>query len=102
MSSTLILAIIPKISLVFFFMKWLFSLALFGLTIKYLLLFCGTLSCFLGTFFSLAQLRVKRLLIYSSIGQVGFIVSGLALASIEGFTATLLFLIIYIVTAILV
>lgn len=102
MSSTLIIAIIPKISLVFFFMKWLFSLALFGLTVKYLLLFCGTLSCFLGTFFSLSQVRVKRLLIYSSIGQVGFIVSGLALTSLEGFTATLLFLTIYIVTSILI
>lgn len=102
MPSTLIIAIIPKISLVFFFMKWLFSLALISLTVKYLLLFCGTLSCFLGTFFSLYQLRVKRLLIYSSIAQVGFIVSGLALASLESFTATLLFLIIYIITSILI
>lgn len=102
MSSTLIIAIIPKISLVFFFMKWLFSLALISLTVKYLLLFCGTLSCFLGTLFSLYQLRVKRLLIYSSIAQVGFIVSGLALASLESFTATLLFLIIYIVTSLLI
>lgn len=101
-SSTLIIAIIPKISLVFFFMKWLFSLALFSLTVKYLLLFCGTLSCFFGTFFSLYQFRVKRLLVYSSIAQVGFIVSGLALASLESFTATLLFLVIYIVTSILI
>ncbi len=50
----------------------------------------------------MSQKRVKRLIVYSSIGQVGFIVAGLALNTLESFTAVFMFLIIYTITSILI
>lgn len=67
-----------------------------------MLLICGVLSAFVGTFYALSQNRLKKLIIYSSISQVGFLVAGLSTNSLGGFTAVLFFLIIYIVTSILI
>ena len=102
LSSTVIFSIIPKISLVFFFIKWLCCLDLLYLDIKNVLIFCGILSAFLGTFYGLSQKRMKRLIIYSSIAQVGFIVAGLSVNSLDGFTFVLFFLVVYMITSILI
>jgi NADH:ubiquinone oxidoreductase subunit 2 (subunit N) len=62
----------------------------------------GIFSALLGTFFALSQKRLKRLIIYSSIAQIGFVVSGLSLNSLDGFTSVFFFLIIYLMTALLI
>ena len=100
LSSTIIFSIVPKISLVFFFIKWI--LCLNTLSLHSLLLFCGVFSAFVGTFFALSQKRLKKLIIYSSISQIGFVVAGLSLNTFGGHTAVLFFLILYIITSILI
>jgi len=69
--------------------------------VKYLLSIVGVFSVFVGTFFALKQKRVKRLVIYSSIAQIGFLVAALSCNSLDGFSSIFFFLIIYIITAIL-
>jgi len=62
----------------------------------------GLLSIFIGTFFGLSQKRVKRLIIFSSIAQVGFMICGLSLNTPESFVFVYFFLFIYLITSILI
>jgi NADH:ubiquinone oxidoreductase subunit 2 (subunit N) len=70
--------------------------------LEHILLFCGVLSAFVGTFFALSQKRLKKLIIYSSIAQTGFIIAGLSLGTVSSYSAVFFFLIIYLITSILV
>jgi NADH-quinone oxidoreductase subunit N len=102
LSSTIIFSIIPKISIIFFLIKWVSCLGLLLVNVKSMLLFCGVLSVFLGTFMAFTQNRLKKLIIYSSIAQVGFIVCILALNNLSSYTSLIFFLIIYLLTSILI
>ena len=103
LSSTIIFSIVPKIALIFFFIKWILSInAFFFYYTQDMLLICGVLSAFVGTFYALSQNRLKKLIIYSSISQIGFLVAGLSTHSLGGFTSVFFFLIIYIITSILI
>ena len=102
LSSTIIFSIIPKLSIFLFFIKWLCSVSIFSSHIRDVLLLFGVLSVLIGTIFSLVQKRLKRLIIYSSIAQIGFLVSGLSLNTLGGFSSVYFFLIIYLITTILV
>lgn len=102
LSSTVIFAVIPKIALIYFFIKWMIALNIFSNAFQGILLACGALSTLLGTFHALSQKRLKKLIIYSSIAQVGFLVSGIALNTFEAYTAVLFFLVIYTITSILI
>jgi NADH:ubiquinone oxidoreductase subunit 2 (subunit N) len=66
------------------------------------MLFCALFSIFLGTFMALNQKRLKKLIIYSSISQTGFIVAALAMANIKAYFVLLFFIIIYLITSILI
>ena len=85
-----------------FFIKWVSVISILFVDIKDFLVFVGIISVFTGTFFALRQKRMKRLIIFSSIAQVGFLVGALATNSVDGFAAIYFFLIIYILTSILV
>lgn len=102
LSSTIIFSIIPKIALVYFFIKWIFAINILVIEIDQFLLICGLLSTFVGTFYALSQKRLKKLIIYSSIAQIGFIVAGLSTNTLGGFTGVIFFLMIYIITSILI
>ncbi len=102
LSSTIIFSIIPKISLIYFFIKWIFAINILTVEIDQFLLICGLLSTFVGTFYALSQKRLKKLIIYSSIAQIGFIVAGLSTNTLGGFTGVIFFLVIYIITSILI
>ncbi len=102
LSSTIIFSILPKIPLFFFFMKWLNSISIVSENLSFLLILLGIFSVFIGTFYALGQKRLKRLIVYSSIAQTGFLVSGLGLLNLEGYSYTFLFLILYIITSILI
>ena len=67
-----------------------------------MLLVCGLFSIFIGAFFAIRQKRLKRLLIYSSIAQVGFIAVALSVNTLNSLVSIYFFLIIYILTSILV
>jgi NADH-quinone oxidoreductase subunit N len=102
LSSTIVFSIIPKLAIFSFFIKWISIISDLFYDIKFVFILVGVCSVFVGTFFALKQKRVKRLVIYSSIAQVGFIVAALSTNSIDGFSSIYFFLVIYIVTSILV
>ena len=102
LSSTIIFSILPKIAIFHFFIKSICAFSQIFYEFQGLFLFTGVLSIFVGTFFAIRQKRVKRLVIYSSIAQVGFLVAALATNSVDGFAAVYFFLFVYTVTSILI
>jgi NADH-quinone oxidoreductase subunit N len=102
LSSTIIFTILPKIVIFHFLIKCINTFALISYDFQILFLISGFLSVFVGTFFAIRQKRFKRFIIYSSIAQVGFLVSALSTKSIDGFTSIFFFLFIYIISSILI
>lgn len=66
-------------------------------SIRNLLIFCVGLSIALGTFAALAQRKIKRILAYSSIAHIGYLLLGFACASFGGFQSILIYYPIYMV-----
>ncbi len=62
-----------------------------------IIIFMAVASMFLGAVAAIGQTNVKRLLAYSSINNIGFVLIGLAAASEAGASAVLLYLAIYLV-----
>lgn len=105
------LAVMPKIS-IFVLLLTLHSLTEgLGISIPYLLgditinvwqallLVCSLLSLIIGTVVGLAQFRIKRLLAYSTISHVGFMLLALAVSGQESIDAFLFYLIQYSITS---
>ncbi len=101
LSSTIVFSIVPKIPLFFFFMKWLNSISALTSSLSTVLISIGALSVLVGTIYALAQKRLKRLIVYSSVAQTGFLVASIGLISVEGYSYAFFFLGIYIITSIL-
>ena len=102
LASTIIFSILTKPILINLFIKWIFILGNLYLSLYKLLALVGLLSILVGTFLALKQKRLKKLIIYSSIAQVGFLLSSLSLNTYDGMVYTYFFLIIYILTSILI
>jgi NADH-quinone oxidoreductase subunit N len=102
LSSTIVFSIVPKIIIFSFFIKWTLVISTMFDDIKNVFVLVGVISVFFGTFFALKQKRMKRLIIFSSIAQVGFLVAALSTNSVDGLSAVYFFLVIYILTSILV
>ena len=64
---------------------------------RQIVIFMAIASMFLGAVGAIGQSNVKRLLAYSSINNIGFVLIGLAAASAAGASAVLLYLAIYLV-----
>jgi len=101
------LAVMPKIS-IFVLLLTLNSLtdglglALGDVTVNVwqaLLLVCSLFSLIIGTVVGLAQFRIKRLLAYSTISHVGFMLLAIAVSGQESIDAFLFYLIQYSVTS---
>lgn len=101
LSSTIVFSIVPKIPLFFFFMKWLNSISSLTSFLSTVLISIGALSVLVGTLYALAQKRLKRLIVFSSVAQTGFLVASIGLISVEGYSYAFFFLGIYIITSIL-
>jgi len=65
-----------------------------------ILVFCSIASMIIGALSALSQQKIKRLLAYSSIGHIGYLLIGLTCSSIEGIESLVVYLIIYIVMTI--
>jgi proton-translocating NADH-quinone oxidoreductase chain N len=102
LSSTIIFSILPKFALLHFFIKWVSIVSLIFKEISILLFICGLLTITVGSFFALRQRRIKRLIIYSSLSQMGFLITSLSIMSLNNLIAIFFFLIVYILTAILI
>lgn len=65
-----------------------------------ILIFCSLASMLLGALAAMSQNKIKRLLAYSSIGHVGYLLVGLCCGTVEGVQALLIYLTIYVVMTI--
>jgi NADH-quinone oxidoreductase subunit N len=63
-------------------------------------LFLGLISIIIGTLVALVQTNIKRLLAYSTIANIGFILISFALSSKDGYIAGTFYTVIYAITAI--
>jgi proton-translocating NADH-quinone oxidoreductase chain N len=102
LSSTIIFSILPKIIIFTFLIKWIFVISNIFFFIKELFFILGILSVIIGTFFSLKQKKIKKLIIYSSIAQIGFPISVLGSNSFDSYIFVYFFLFTYMITSILV
>jgi proton-translocating NADH-quinone oxidoreductase chain N len=94
-------AILPKLA-VFCLLLRVFAFSLYDFLGAWqgFFLLASFLSMVVGSFGALAQKKIKRLLAYSSIGHVGYMLIGLAGGSVEGIHALLLYLVIYMVMSV--
>jgi len=94
---TTFVAIIAKISIFIFLLELVYytnnSLSEFSWT--YGLLISSFLSLIIGTIGGLTQFRIKRLLAYSTISHVGFILLALSISSVESTQAFIFYLVQY-------
>jgi len=99
-SSTIFFAVIPKLALFTVFLR-LFQGVLFGFQdiLLYILVLFSMASVVVGSFAALKQKKLKRLLAYSSISHVGYLLLAFAANSIEGTQALFFYLTIYMITS---
>lgn len=102
LASTIVYSILPKFSLVYFFLKFMASINQDGLFVDIFfipLLTFGVFSVFVGALYGIRQRRLKRLLIFSSIVQIGFVMVALSTLKYQAAKIAIFFLIIYLITA---
>jgi proton-translocating NADH-quinone oxidoreductase chain N len=100
-SITAFFSIAPKIAILGVFLRlFLYSFYDFMLPWQKIIIFCSIASMIVGALAAMSQHKIKRLLAYSSIGHIGYILLGLCCASIEGTEALFIYLIIYVIMTI--
>ncbi len=98
---TAFFSIVPKVSVFGVFIRLFFEgFYDFMVPWQQLLLFSSIASMILGSLAALSQNKVKRLLAFSSIGHVGYLLIGFCCGTVEGIQALLLYLIVYIIMTI--
>lgn len=100
-SVTAFFSIVPKVSIFGVFVK-LFFLSFYELFSLWqpVLIASGIFSLLVGAFGAFAQKKIKRLLVYSSIGHLGYMLLGLSCLSLEGLQSMLAYLVFYILMTI--
>lgn len=96
---TAFFATLPKIALLIMLIKIL-NVGFYGAinTWQSLITISAGLSIIIGSLGALYQTKIKRLLAYSTIANVGFILIGVATGTIEGLEAAIVYTLIYMVT----
>lgn len=89
---TALLSTVPKIGI--------FSILVQIGPIINVVLICAIFSIICGSIGALNQTKIKRLLAYSGIGHMGFVLFGVAIGSLESIQASLIYMIIYVVMSI--
>jgi len=100
-SITAFFSITPKISILAVFIR-VFLEGFYDLMIDWqtILIFSALASMILGAVAALSQNKIKRLLAYSSIGHVGYLLAGLCCGTIEGIQGLLIYLVVYVLMTI--
>ncbi len=95
---TAFFAMVPKIAAMALLMRLLFE-PFVAMEVQWvqIIYFVSLMSMLVGAFAGIAQDNIKRLLAYSSIGNMGFALIGLVAATPEGASAVVLYLFIYMV-----
>ncbi len=92
---TTFFATVVKFTSVMALLKLFSGLILGWAGIGKIFIFSGVFSLAVGSFGAIFQTNLKRLLAYSSIGHVGFVLLGLAAFNKESFSACTLYMVIY-------
>jgi len=95
---TAFFAIVPKIAIIGVFIRF-FESSLQGFFTEWETIFIlsSLASLALGSIAAMAQQKLKRLLAYSSIGHVGFMLIGFCCGTIEGVQALLIYIVVYMI-----
>jgi proton-translocating NADH-quinone oxidoreductase chain N len=97
-SITAFFMITPKAALIAVFLRiFIESFYEFFLPWQNLLIVSSITSLIIGSLAALSQTKIKRLLAYSSIGHVGYLLAGFACGTVEGIQALLIYLVVYII-----
>ena len=100
-SITSFFAIVPKLGLLVFFLRLFFeSFYVFLPSLQYLLVLSSVTSMLIGCFGAIWQIKIKRLLAFSAISHVGYMLIGFCCCSIESIYAIIFYSIIYILMSI--
>lgn len=90
-------AVVSKIAVIGILIKIIFNIIYIDFTYWSILFFyCAFCSIIIGSIGALYQYSIKRLLAYSAIGHIGFIIMSLSLGNFEGIVSVLFYLFIYI------
>lgn len=96
-SITAFFATVPKIILIALMLNFLYSVfSSFAIFWSYPILFSGFFSVFIASILALYQKRIKRLLAYSGISHIGFVLLAVSCYSTDSLKSSILYLIIYI------
>ena len=90
--TTALLATVPKVAV--------FSILVQIGPVINVILVCALLSIVCGSIGALNQTKIKRLLAYSGIGHMGFMLFGIAIGSFESIQASLIYVIVYVIMSI--
>lgn len=102
LASTIIFSLLPKFSFIIVLTRVIYCfIPIMPDVLPFILIAFGTYSVIVGTLGAFRQDRVKRLLVMSSVAQTGFVVSGLAGATIFAFANVYFFYLVYIITSII-
>ena len=99
-SITMFLSTVPKIASLIILMRILID-ALGGITHYWqdILMFIAVISIILGSLVAILQTNIKRMLAYSTIAHVGFIILGIATGTKGGYFAATFYTIAYVLTS---
>ncbi len=101
LSVTSFFAIVPKIATIVMIIRiYSYTFNLFFYSINNIILFSCLFSLFVGSFAAIYQHKVIRLLAYSAISHIGYILLGIFVLSIEAIDAVLLYIFLYIIMSI--
>jgi NADH-quinone oxidoreductase subunit N len=96
---TLFIGTAPKLA-AFAFMLRLLAIALVGLGFDWqgMLMVLSLLSMVLGNVIAIAQTNIKRMLAYSTIANMGFMLLGFLAANLNGYSAAMFYVVTYVLT----
>lgn len=97
---TMVIGTLPKIA-IFAIAYRIFTMAFPALNSSWqqILMILALLSIALGNVAAIAQINIKRMLAYSAIGHIGFILLGIFVAPQEGYIAPLFYTVVYVFMA---
>ncbi|MDP1765845.1 MAG: NADH-quinone oxidoreductase subunit NuoN [Methylotenera sp.] len=96
---TILISSVPKLAAFALVIRLLVqSLGVHSLVIEWqqMLMIMAVLSIIIGNITAIAQTNLKRMLAYSTISHIGFVLFGLMSASINGFTSALFYIVSYV------
>nr|YP_009310460.1 NADH dehydrogenase subunit 2 [Pyramimonas parkeae]YP_009310495.1 NADH dehydrogenase subunit 2 [Pyramimonas parkeae]AOT98928.1 NADH dehydrogenase subunit 2 [Pyramimonas parkeae]AOT98930.1 NADH dehydrogenase subunit 2 [Pyramimonas parkeae] len=100
-SITAFFLITPKIAILGLFVRlFLYSFYDFLFSWQVILLISSIASMILACFAAMAQKKIKRLLVYSAIGHVGYMLLAFSCGNLKGIQALFLYLVIYLIMTI--